>query len=104
MFRKAVQQTKRGYRSFTGEYQREAVALLLDGHSAASVTVRWGWRIPISCIAGGIHSESSRSRSGVDILNTHKPEPFYEAFPPAETRRLHAAAGITSAETHLRPA
>lgn len=46
MSRKVVSKTKRGRRSFTEEFKREAVAMLLDGHSAASVAERLGLANP----------------------------------------------------------
>ncbi|HLQ43808.1 MAG TPA: transposase [Planctomycetaceae bacterium] len=46
MSRKTVQRMKRVRRSFTEEFKREAVAMLLDGHSAASVADRLGLANP----------------------------------------------------------
>lgn len=43
---KKVQESKRPRRSFTVEFKREAVALLLDGHSATSVAERLGLSNP----------------------------------------------------------
>lgn len=43
---KKVQESKRPRRSFTEEFKREAVALLLDGHSATSVAERLGLSNP----------------------------------------------------------
>ena len=46
MSRKAVQKTGQSRRSFTEEFKREAVAMLLDGHSAPSVAERLGLSNP----------------------------------------------------------
>ena len=46
MSRKVVSKTKRGRQSFTEEFKREAVAMLLDGHSATSVAERLGLSNP----------------------------------------------------------
>lgn len=46
MSRKAVQKARQSRRSFTEEFKREAVAMLLDGHSAPSVAERLGLSNP----------------------------------------------------------
>ena len=46
MSRKVVSKAKRGRQSFTEEFKREAVAMLLDGHSATSVAERLGLSNP----------------------------------------------------------
>ena len=46
MSRKVVEKLKQSRRSFTEEFQREAVAMLLDGHSAPSVAARLGLSNP----------------------------------------------------------
>lgn len=46
MSRKSVQKAKQSRRSFTEEFKREAVAMLLDGHSAPSVAERLGLSNP----------------------------------------------------------
>ncbi len=46
MSRKKVTGAKRPRRLFTEEFKREAVALLLDGHSATSVAERLGLSNP----------------------------------------------------------
>ena len=46
MSRKAVNKPKRALQLFTEEFKREAVALLLDGHSATSVAERLGLSNP----------------------------------------------------------
>ena len=46
MSRKAVKASKRPRRLFTEEFKREAVSLLLDGHSAMSVAERLGLSNP----------------------------------------------------------
>lgn len=43
MARKQPAATAGGRRRFTEEFRREAVQMLLDGHSASSVTQRLGW-------------------------------------------------------------
>jgi len=42
MSRKSVKPLKQSRRRFTKDFKREAVALMLDGHSAASVADRLG--------------------------------------------------------------
>ena len=51
--RKAVQKTKPLGLSFTEEFQREAVAMLLDGHSAPAVAERFGVVQPRSSVRCG---------------------------------------------------
>ena len=46
MSRKAVQKMRQSRRSFPEEFKREAVAMLLDGHSAPSVAERLGLSNP----------------------------------------------------------
>lgn len=46
MSRRKVKETRRPRRSFTEEFKREAVAMLLDGHSATSVAERLGLSNP----------------------------------------------------------
>ena len=46
MSKKKVTESKRPRRLFTEEFKREAVALLLDGHSAMSVAERLGLSNP----------------------------------------------------------
>ena len=46
MSRKKATEAKRPRRLFTEEFKREAVALLLDGHSATSVAERLGLSNP----------------------------------------------------------
>lgn len=42
---------KRTRRVFTEVFRCEAVAMLLDGHSASSVAGRLGWRVRTTCLA-----------------------------------------------------
>ena len=58
---KAVQKTKQSRRSFTAEFQREAVARLWDGHSAPSVAERLGLSNPSRWSRG---KSSQREQSG----------------------------------------
>ena len=46
MSRRAVRKAQQSRRSFTEEFQREAVAMLLNGHSAPSVAERLGLSNP----------------------------------------------------------
>ncbi len=52
MAKRKTKPKKRERRTFTDEYKQEAVQMLLDGHSASSVSKNLGIGTRIFCIAG----------------------------------------------------
>lgn len=80
-----------------GEYERNGVANVfmftepLAGWRHAEVTDRRtmvDWALQVRDLVDGRYSEAERVTLVMDNLNTHGPWSFYEAFEPAEARRL----------------
>ncbi len=82
---------------FDSEYRRNGVRNLfvavepLRGYRSVQVTnqrTRRDWALFLRHLADEVYAEAERIVVVLDNLNTHGPASFYEAFPPAEARRL----------------
>ena len=82
---------------FDSEYQRNGVRNLfvavepLRGSRCVQVTdqrTRRDWALFLRQLADDVYATAERIVIVLDNLNTHGPASFYEAFPPAEARRL----------------
>jgi hypothetical protein len=92
------QPTRPGHTArFDGEYERAGVRNLflavapLDGWRTVQVTeqrTRVEWAAFLRDLADRVYPTAERIVVVLDNLNTHGPASFYEAYPPAEARRL----------------
>lgn len=82
---------------FDNEYRRNGVRNLflavepLAGYRCIEVTeqrTRRDWALFLRHLADDVYAAAERIVVVLDNLNTHGPASFYEAFPPAEARRL----------------
>ncbi len=82
---------------FDSEYRRKGVRNLfvavepLRGYRSVQVTdqrTRRDWALFLRHLADEVYAEAERIVVVLDNLNTHGPASFYDAFPPAEARRL----------------
>ncbi len=82
---------------FDGEYERAGVRNLflavapLDGWRTVQVTeqrTRTEWAAFLRDLAERVYPAAEQIVVVLDNLNTHGPASFYEAYPPAEARRL----------------
>ena len=82
---------------FDSEYRRKGVRNLfvavepLRGYRSVPVTdqrTRRDWALFLRHLADEVYAEAERIVVVLDNLNTHGPASFYDAFPPAEARRL----------------
>ena len=94
---KAVQKTKQSRRSFTAEFQREAVARLWEGHSAPSVAERLGLSNPSRWSRG---KSSQREQSGPVAASLEARVPEREVALARVTRERDS---LKKSVGHFRP-